>query len=117
MGFLVVPSQYVRPIVEKMLELMQATIDLVPEHYYYAGQLTVTRALSELDIQANHLPNTYNWLDTHAPINLENVFFLHYLKNREKIVSYYNMGNNANQYLYTINQVAKNVFRPRKIFL
>jgi len=108
MGMLVVPSRYLRAIGERMLVITSHIINKYPELYYFAGQIAVAKALYDLQIPTNQLPNIFNWYDILDPIGLDKIIFLHYFSNRKHITNWaINCTNN--EYCDLIKRVTANL--------
>jgi len=115
MGMLVVPSKYLRVIGEAMMNIMDDVLRNYHEHYYFAGQIAVTKALHDLQIEVNHLPSQFNWYDLNFPQNLDNILFLHYISNKNQVLNS-NIDRSKNEYLDIIGRTVIDVFN-RKLFL
>lgn len=119
MGMLVVPSKYLKIIGEGMMKVLQNIIDKFPNRYYYSAQIAVSKALYDLQIPTNHLPEIFNWYDAKPPKNLNEIIFLHYFMNRGHVINLKEINTKANEYTKMIGQIANDVFKSsvKKTFL
>lgn len=83
MGMIVVSSDYLQKIGRGLFNIYPEIQKKFPNHAYFAGQISLSYVVKQMNIGRNLLPRKFNWIDFYDYESMkEPPIFLHYIKNR-----------------------------------